>query len=417
MRAPMLRIIWFIALFVGWVLSTIKAILKRPTFAAKYEPDALEAQARTLARIQDPFEDNFHRVALRTVVINSFLHSEMSAFVAIVPFHQMLEKKLRIERALKYCSSPRPPAVFIVGLPRTGSTLLHQLCSMDPRARAIRAWEFRMPFEASDAPKSRAARIEKVQKMLDGFYKLAPAIKKIHYVRALDADECVQGFFDCILPDWFLWGAVDAPEAFNWYVNGDMTPQYENYKKFLRVVLEQPDDNGQSDPTPKHLWLKTPHHTFKLPELARVFPEAKFIWLHRDPAKAVGSCCSMNEAILDATCPRFINPEALGERTLTRLAHCVRKGMKDRESLEAQGRIFVDVHYSELKRDLTGTMRRMYEGLGLDPAFPPSFVAALEKHASSKDPQEVAHKYTLDHFGLDSQRIHREFSQYMSKYM
>jgi len=413
LRAPLFRFLWFLAVGIGSILSIIRALLRYPTYGAKYTPQMLEMQAQKLAKMDDDFDDTFHRIALNTVIINSLLKSEMRDFVSIVPFAQILEKKLRVQRALRYCSKPRPAAVFIIGLPRTGSTLLHQFCGMDPRARAVRAWEFRMPLEASDAPPERFARIQKVQKQLDGFYKLAPAIKAVHYIRSLDPDECVQGFFDCALPDWYLWGAIDAPEAFHWYVNSDMSQQYENYNKFLRVVLEQ--DEGSV--APSNLWLKTPHHTFKLPELARVFPEAKFVWLHRDPTSSVGSCCSMNEAILDATCPRYVNPHILGERTLQRLSQCVRKGMKDRRELEAQGRIFVDVRYEDLKKNLIGTIRDMYEGLGLNHNLDEGFISALGAFENSKHAQASAHRYRLDHFGLQKDRIRSEFREYINEYL
>jgi hypothetical protein len=414
-RAPLMRILWWIALVVGGLLSMIKTLFRMPTHSNKYDPIFLEAKARKLAGCNDEFDDKFHRVALECVIKNSVLHGELQHFVAIVPFASVLEKKLRVQRLLKMCTTPRPPAIFIVGLPRTGSTILHQLCSLDKRGRSIRAWEFRMPFECSDAPPGQQDRIAKVQKQLDGFYKIAPAIKAVHYVRSLDADECVQGFYDCALPDWYLWGAVDAPEAFNWYVNADMTPQYENYKRFLRVVLEMnPSTEGHNA---RYLWLKTPHHTFKLPELARVFPEAKFVWLHRDPAESVGSCSSMNEAILDATCPYFVNPKVLGERTMARLSACAKKGMEDRRKLEAQGRVFIDVPYTDLKRDLIGTMKSMYRGLGLDDAFPAEFLDALNHHVEGSSHQAKGHRYSLAHFGLTKDRIHREFREYIREHL
>ena len=414
-RSPLIRIVWVFALIIGWMLSWVRVLLCKPRYAAKYTAEVLDSQAKSLAKTTTDFEDTFHHDVLKSVVINSLLKSDMKDFVSVVPFARMLEKKLRFEKMLKDCYKPRPAAVFIIGLPRTGSTLLHQLCALDQRSRAIRAWEYRMPFECSDAPVSRIARISGVEKQLNFFYKLAPAIKHVHYVKSLDADECVQGFLDCALPDWYLWGAIDAPEAFNWYVNGDMTKQYENYKRFVRVVLDKNDDENSLLST--NLWLKSPHHTFKLPELARVFPEAKFVWLHRDPVRSVGSCCSMNEAILDVTCPYFVNPRMLGERTLKRLSHCAKKGMLDRLELEKQGRVFVDIRYEDLKNDLIGTMKQMYKGLGLDSQFPDTFEKSLHCYDNLTKSQAHAHRYQLSHFGLDKDRIEFEFQEYIEKYL
>ena len=421
-RTPILRMVWFIAIIIGTILSWIKAIFFIPTHALKYEPKLLEKQAKERAKIDLDFDDNFHEIALKTVVINSLLKSEMRDFLPIVPFPQMLEKKLRIQQALKTLGTKinsRPPAIFIIGLPRTGSTFLHHICSLDRFGRSIRAWEFRMPFECSDAPQNPLKRIQKTQHILDVLYKLAPAIRSVHYIRSMDADECIQGFYDCTLLDWYLWGAIDAPEAFSWYVNADMTAQYDNYERFLRVVLNHPDNRSKETESlcepfePKYLWLKTPHHTYKLLELAKVFPEAKFVWIHRDPVKCVGSCCSMNQAILDISCPRFVDPRILGERTFKRLKQCVDKGLSDRKVLEQQGRVFVDVKYTDLKANLYETLKKMYQDLELDVSAirNPDFLKAATVGS------EKGHQYKLEDFGLDSNRIYREFASYMSEYL
>jgi LPS sulfotransferase NodH len=408
-----IRIVWMIALFIGWILTWLRFFMFKPVSAANYHFKRLESQAKVLAKSDEEFEDTFHRIALESVVINSLLKSDMKQFTAVVPFHQILERKLRVQRLIRFCVKTRPPAVFIVGLPRTGSTLLHQLCGTDGNARTVRAWEFRMPFEASNAPKDQKSRMEKVQKQLDGLYNLAPAIRNVHYVRALDPDECVQGFLDCAMPEWYLWGAIDAPEAFNWYVNGDMTNEYVNYEKFLRVLLE---NDGITDNSTRNLWLKTPHHTFKLIELAKAFPEAKFVWLHRDPSRSVGSCCSMNQAIMDVSSPWFVDPHVIGRRTLKRLAHCVEKGMADRKILESQGRNFVDVYYEDMKGDLLGTMKKMYRDLGFDDNFSVEYEASLTNLVSTSKSQETAHRYSLKDFGLSEESILCEFQPYLTEH-
>lgn len=426
-RSKGLRALWCVAFLVGQALFFIKWTLGVQTGQAKFTFSLIEDKAMKLAKNtteNDSFRDEFHRVALR-VVPKSLLGSDMKDFVSIVPFSQMLEKKLRIEKALMVLAQAgrtvtRPPAVFIIGLPRTGSTLMHQLCAADPRARTLRAWELRMPFEMSDAPADPKARLEKTQKILNAFYSLAPAIKTVHYVRATDPDECVQGYVDCALPEWYLWGAVDAPEAFHWYVSGDMTPMHRNYENLVRLLTYEDAHRYQN------LWLKTPHHTYKLPELAAAFPEAKFVWLHRDPVKSVGSCCSMNEAILDATCPRFVDPHVLGHRTLERLSICVKKGMRDRSELESKGRVFVDVNYDDFKKDALGEFKKMYRKLGLIDNFPIEFESALSAASvggaatatlKAKDSNMPVHRYSLAHFGLTESMVNREFRGYLQTYL
>jgi hypothetical protein len=410
-------VLWFIASTVGYFLSLIRLVRGQPRGKARFSIDDIEARAKLLANNETAqFVDTFHRQALGEIV-GSFLESnEIKEFVIALPFAATLERKLRIE---SHFASTRPgplpdPVVFIVGLPRTGSTLLHQLCALDPAARALRSWELKMPLPMSNAPQEVAARKQKIQNTLDFFYRLAPRIKQVHFVNADDPDECVQGFMDCVLPDMYCWGAIDADRAFEWFVNTDMSPMLRNYEKLLRVVVAE--DEAAGDHT--HVMLKSPHHTWMLPALAKTFPRAKFVWIHRTPASSVGSTCSMNEAILDVTCSRFVHPHVLGKRTLDRLAMCVEKGMVDRAALVAErGTTFVDVQYAHLKADPVGCVAQMYRDLGLGD-LSGEFVDRIESlvREHEKAPWK-GHEYSLEHFGLTEDEIQVRFDKYVGTFL
>ena len=473
-RAPGIRAAWAVAVGVGAVLSWGRRALGLPVGAGRAESARLEAEARRRAGADEPrddgFADTFHRAAL-AVVPKALLRSDVRDFVFALPFAETLEKKLRVERA--WARIPRKPlgsledvttavpVVFVVGLPRTGSTRFHQIAGLHPGLRVVRSWQFKFPVPLSTGPADLAERRQKTQAMLDFFYKMAPNIKRVHYVRADDPDECVQGFVDCALPENYLWGAVDAPEAYSWYVDGDMTQQYTNFRKLLDVVLESCDD-GIHEPVSRAqmpLLLKSPHHTLKLPEICRAFPGAKFVWLHRDVCSSVGSCCSMNEAILDVVGSRFVDPFDVGRRTLKRLAAAVDKGMRDRDELEKQGLgTFVDVRYDEFKRDEVGVFVRALEQLGIptsaadrahlervvgsSAAAPAAAGATSDSGASAslgRQESDVgsstipllsqregggekeraswkAHSYSLAHFGLDADAVRAAMSVYASRF-
>jgi Sulfotransferase family len=424
-RSPFHRVVWFVALSIGWTLSLIRWVQRKPCGAARYDVNVVEAEARRLAGdAEASFEDRFHHDAL-SVVPQAMLQSDIRHFVFALPLAHILEKKLRVERAVRLgrVAKNRPPAVFIIGLPRTGSTLLHQLCGMDSRMRPIRVWEYKMPLVLSSAPADKQERIVQMQKRLDFFYRIAPSIRAVHFISATDPDECVQGFVDCALPEWYLWGAIDAPDAFDWYVNGDMTAQYQNLERLIQVALFDDEEGDVANDKPQrdrscHLILESPHHTSKLPEIASVFPEAKFVWLHRDPVKSVGSCCSMNEAILDVTCARYVDPHVLGARTMERLALCLEKGARDREELERQGRMFVDVQYDDLMRDPLAALKAMYTKLGLDANFPAEFVRDVVDHTQNEKRQMwKEHRYSLDHFGLNEDAVRRRFAAYSARFL
>lgn len=405
-RAPIHHIIWTLCLVIGFVLSWVKKnVLRQPVLEGRYESVAKEHD--------EEFQDKFHQNALRIVTTSLLKESDIRDFVSIMPWRAAVERKLAMEREVRLgrclLTTTRPRAVFVIGLPRTGSTLLHQLCGFNPAGRVLRAYELKFPFDHDDP-----RRLEKTQRMLNAFYFLAPRIKSVHFIKADDPDECIQGFVDCAVPEWVSWGAVEAPSAYRWYVEGDMTPQYLNFEKMIRCIMSR-----DSLETPvSHIMLKSPHHTWKLPEVARAFPDAQFVWLHRDPVSSVASCASMNEAILDVSCSHFFDSRQLGRRTCERMATCLEKAMRDRAVLEKeQGRRFVDVYYPDLKRDAVETMRQMYAALEL----PPMTCEAEETiraflQTSNAHVERNAHRYSLDHFGLVDSDVRRRFASYLERF-
>ena len=155
-----------------------------------------------------------------------------------------------------YVSSGNVRVRWIIGLPRTGSTWLHKLLSVDPGGRALRSWEIKYPVALEDCETgSKEEREQKVKSHLAVLYKIAPRIRHIHYVEANDPDEDVAGFLDASMVDWFAWGMVAMEETYAWYVDGQNSKaQYENYKKLVQCLLHQ-DDPAQANKT-KHLVLK-----------------------------------------------------------------------------------------------------------------------------------------------------------------
>ena len=132
---------------------------------------------------------------------------------------------------------------WIIGLPRTGSTWLHKMLGSDPSGRALRSWEIKYPVPLEDCETgSKEERQAKVKAQLGILYKLAPRIRHIHYVEALDPDEDVAGFLDASMVDWFAWGMVAMEETYAWYVDGQNSkPQYANYRKLVQCLLHQDD--------------------------------------------------------------------------------------------------------------------------------------------------------------------------------
>ena len=129
-------------------------------------------------------------------------------------------------------------------MPRTGSTFFHQLLDLDPATRCLRQWELRTPVACSPAVRrgeSPDTRLAKARENDAAFQTVFGALKGIHYVTSAQVDECVQGFVDAAVPEYFLWGCRDMPKAFEWYTSRSSAPfhaaQYENFRRLIAAVL------------------------------------------------------------------------------------------------------------------------------------------------------------------------------------
>jgi hypothetical protein len=185
-----------------------------------------------------------------------------------------------------------------------------------------------------------------------------------------------------------------------WWRDADLTPTYRYHRRVVKLLgWRRPPDR----------WLfKAPHHKFHLEALVSAYPEVRFVMTHRDPAKVVPSYASLVSAIL---------PPADGERDLRRLgreiAHHLRIGME--HAMAARARIgddrFLDVHHRQLAADPMGTVRRVYDWLGLE-LTPAVEQAVLAWQRDNHPGAHGTHRYTPEQFGLEVGRIRSDYDFY-----
>jgi hypothetical protein len=165
--------------------------------------------------------------------------------------------------------------------------------------------------------------------------------------------------------------------------------------------------------TPAHHWnLKNPPDLFAVEEVYAVFPDARLIWSHRDPADALSSVCSLTGTIRVSS-GETIDKPALGAMQLGFQSEGVRRAMNARKKIGDEH--FVDVTQSELGRDMIGTIERVCQQLQLP--FTDDYRAHLVARLANRPRGEHgAHLYTLEEFGLKSTEIHHAFSAYMNRF-
>jgi hypothetical protein len=289
--------------------------------------------------------------------------------------------------------------VDINGLPRTGTTALANMLSLDPQFRPLRGWEQSQPCpppvldeEATDPRRLQVA---------DENKQLPPELKAMHLFE-----------LDATTEDSEVLGMAFHGQQYTlpvygyhaWWRATDMTPTYDYHRRVVKLLQSR---------RPPDLWLfKAPHHNFHLEAIVAAYPDARFVVTHRDPAKAVPSWASIVSAIL---------PAAREERDLHRLgrevsAHLrvgVENGITAREHIGNDR--FLDIHHRELLLDPMGCVRRVYDFLGLE-LLPAVEQAIADWQDANRSGAHGSHRYTAEQFGLSTAQLRADYDFYTRHY-
>lgn len=305
-----------------------------------------------------------------------------------------------LARAPQLRERPIVAPIFILGFPRTGTTLLHNLLAADPGNRAVRLWEMREPFAPDDRPGfdvdawSRSV-IATTEQVIAAGYKMSPRLADIHPLRATWPDECSWLFRNSFTS--LVFGFSDyVPSYVEWLLAQDMLPAYAYFKLQLQAITHQ---RGGAP-----LVLKDPCHLWHLDALLQVFPDARVIQLHRPPEQVVGSFASLCQALHEGGATPRTSAE-IGRYAVDLLAQGLQRIDAVRATL-APERI-LDVDYRELVGDPLATLQRIYTSLGLQ------FQARDEAATWLAENQGLSgrHRYELHEFGLDASVVQRRFTE------
>jgi hypothetical protein len=151
---------------------------------------------------------------------------------------------------------------------------------------------------------------------------------------------------------------------------------------------------------------------FALDALLESYPDAKFLWSHRDPAKVLPSVCSLIHYVRSWASDRDDSLE-LGAEQLGRWSEAIERAM------DFRGRVgedrFADLSFADLQSDPVGALAAAYERIGV--GFPERSREAVTRWAGRHEPgAHGRHAYELAQFGLDADQVHERFARYMDTY-
>ena len=295
------------------------------------------------------------------------------------------------------------PQVFVVSLPRTGSTALSQFMSEDPGARSIRRWECNALTPPPDAAVAIDPRLIATREAFAARDKAMPTLKTMLPVEAEDPSEhgplLGLTFRNLQLPTLY-----NIPAYTDWLLKADLKPAYDYFAKVLKLLQWK---------TPGDYWnLKNPPDLFGLDAMAKAFPEALFVWSHRDPAQSIPSVCSLAALLRGPTVDHLDKP-ALMAYVLEFQAEGVRRGLAARARIGEDR--FVDVTQAELGRDTLGVIRGLYGRLGLP--FTEAYEAHLKARMANRPrAQHGRHQYDPAEYGLTADQIRAPFADYLGRF-
>lgn len=306
-------------------------------------------------------------------------------------------------------AAPLPRLVFVTGLARSGTTHLQRMLAELPGARPLMTWEALEPIPEPSWQRpthpvddARVGRANQAGKFLKS---ISPDLFVVHPMAALVPEEEVLVMEHSLLC-WVPETTYHVPSYAAWLDKQDQTPAYRWLETALKHLTWQ--RGGQQD-----FWvLKAPHHLDCLDVLFSVFPDAKVIHSHRDPAETVPSFCSLVAHGWGVMSDR-VDPLVLGRHWSEKLARMVDRALEVRAARSDAG--VLDVHYRDLVADPLAVMARLCAELDLP--WSESIRGDVGRWlADNAQHKHGLHRYAASDFGLDEAALRERFSAYRERF-
>lgn len=285
--------------------------------------------------------------------------------------------------------------IFITGLPRSGTTLLHSLLAQDDAVRVPRAQDMIFPYPSRT--KRRDDRFAQVERQLRLFQILAPQMKAMHPLSADGPQECTE-ITAQVFQSLRYEATQRVPSYQSWIDLEGHHAAYRFHKRFLQHLQHQ---------NPGGRWiLKSPDHIHAMSAIEAVYPDNGIVFVHRDPVRVAASAMKLTE-VLRRPFTRHIDRHEIGRQVLARTEEATNV-MMAREKAARHSRVF-HVYYSEFASDPIGTIETLYRHFGLEmtPATRQKMRTSLAQMPAGKN------AYALEEFGLDPDDLRERFEPYV----
>ena len=292
--------------------------------------------------------------------------------------------------------------IFIIGLPRTGTSILFNLLAQDPAHRAPLSWEVEWPVPPPE-PETYDSdpRIKDAEKLFGDLDRVIPTLPAIHEFGALLPQECVPiNSHEFLSVQFHITYHVPSYQA--WFEQQSLLPSYAFHKRFLKHLQSK---------YMKDRWvLKSPAHLFAIDEVLETYPDALFIHTHRDPARVMPSLASLFYALRGMTSDS-VDPVRIGRDVMDMWSLALHRAFEARRRHSDKPDQFFDAHFEDTLEDPVDLLRRAYVHFGLEFTDTTRDRMAAFFAANPRGSRGV-HRYVREDFGLELDEIRERFSDY-----
>lgn len=296
--------------------------------------------------------------------------------------------------------------LFVLGLPRTGTTILHEVLAQDPDHISPLHWQVMKPVPPPHPDSiDTDPRIAEVEAQLDAFDQISPNFKTIHEMGARLPTECLS-----ILAMYFTsdeWSATYyVPTYRRWCLDHDMHGAYRWHHQVLQHL--------QVDCARPRWVLKSPLHLPYLQAIFDEYPDASIVWTHREPMTVMASVSSLAQT-LRATFNEGIDPKLTAQGEVEHLSQALLRGMRWRDAHPERRHQFIDLGFAEIMRDLPGAVEKIYAHFGFE--LTAEARRRMENYIRNRPrDKHGVHSYSAAQFGLSEAQHGVVFAPYRERF-
>jgi hypothetical protein len=381
------------------------------TLKERFDPEALIATACAEARSEDFGGDGWQDGLTRVTdeLVDEARLSAIGVEIAYLDMMRALKNRLDViawrnqhpEIAGQKITAP----IFIVGQPRTGTTILYDLLAQDPELRAPLTWEVDAPCPVPRPETYHSdPRIAQTQASIELSEHIIPGFLAFHPMGALVGQECVRitasEFTSMIfsvqyrLPSYYRWLMYDA----------DHTGAYRYHRIFLQHL--------QSG-VPGQWLLKSPAHLWQLDALLAEYPDALIVQTHRDPLNVISSIAALTHHLR-----RMGTDESNVAECAAQSYEEIVVGLDRATALRDSGAVpadrVIDVQFADFISDPWATIKDIYESLGRE--LSPDTATKMRDFLADHPGDGGRGRYTWSDTGLDAEEVRDRVRAYQERY-